>query len=124
MGGLWSPLRPYMQWTTLADPAQLDTIDTASYDAPILIFKHSTRCSISSAALARLERAWTAANDQAHNVYYLDLLRYRAVSNTIAERYAIEHASPQVLVIRNGKCIYTESHFGIAYAEVIAQLET
>lgn len=111
-----------MHWNTLADTAQLDTIDEASIEAPILIFKHSTRCSISSAALARLERAWTTTDDQAHSIYYLDLIRHRDVSNAIAQRYDVEHASPQVLVIRNGRCVYSESHFGIAYAAVIAQL--
>jgi len=112
-----------MQWTTLTNVAQLDAIDQASQQAPVLIFKHSTRCNISSAALARLERSWTAANDQAHVAYHLDLIRHRDVSNAIAQRYGVEHASPQVLVIRNGKCVYTESHFGITYADVIGQLK-
>jgi bacillithiol system protein YtxJ len=111
-----------MQWTTLTDSAQLDAIDLASQRTTVLIFKHSTRCNISSAAMARLERAWTAADDQAYSAYHLDLLRHRDVSNAIAERYGVEHASPQVLVIRNGKCAYTESHFGIVYAAVVAQL--
>lgn len=112
-----------MQWTILTETAQLDAIDLASQQAPILIFKHSTRCNISSAALGRLERAWTAADDQAHTAYHLDLIRHRNVSNAIAERYGVVHASPQVLVIRNGRCVYTESHFGIAYADVIGQLK-
>jgi bacillithiol system protein YtxJ len=111
-----------MQWTTLTDIAQLDAIDLASQRSPVLIFKHSTRCNISSAALARLERAWTAADDQAHTAYHLDLIRHRDVSNAIAQRYGVEHASPQVLVIRNGRSVYTESHFGIMYADVMAQL--
>jgi len=111
-----------MKWTTLSEIAQLDAIDIASQQAPMLIFKHSTRCSISSAAIGRLERGWTPANDQDHSIYYLDLIRHRDVSNAIAQRYGVEHASPQVLVIRNGKCVYTESHFGIAYADVLAQL--
>lgn len=111
-----------MQWTELTDKAQLDAIDQASTEAPVLIFKHSTRCNISSAAVARLERAWTATDDAAHVAFHLDLIRYRDVSNAIAQRYGVEHASPQVLVIRNGKCVYSESHFGIGYADVIAQL--
>jgi bacillithiol system protein YtxJ len=111
-----------MQWTTLFETAQLEAIDLSSQQAPVLIFKHSTRCSISSAALARLERAWTVADDQSHVAYHLDLIRHRDVSNAIAGHYGIEHASPQVLVIHNGKCVYTESHFGISYAAVIAQL--
>jgi bacillithiol system protein YtxJ len=115
---------PKMQWNTFTDQSQLDTVDAASTQRPMLIFKHSTRCSISSAALARLERAWTSDDDQRHAAYFLDLIRHRDASNAIAQRYGVQHESPQVLVIRNGKCVYTASHFGIAYADVIAQLAT
>ncbi len=107
-----------MHWIPLTDIAQLDAIDEASRSTPILIFKHSTTCSISRTALHRLERAWSVADNDAHTTYHLDLLRYRALSNAIAERYAIEHESPQVLVIRDGRCVSTASHFGITYAEV------
>lgn len=105
-----------MNWIPLADLAQLDAIDQASRIKPVLIFKHSTRCSISTAGLDRLERAWTPADDAAHNAYYLDLLRHREVSNAIAARYGIEHESPQVLVIRDGRCVHHASHFAITYA--------
>jgi bacillithiol system protein YtxJ len=87
----------------------------------VLIFKHSTRCSISSTALNRLERAWRP-EDAGHAVWYLDLLRYRPISNAIAERYGIQHESPQVLVIRAGRCVYDASHTAITHAEVVRQL--
>ena len=112
-----------MKWTVLTDPGMLDAIDTRSKESPVLLFKHSTRCSISRAALARLERAWSIADDEAHTAYYLDLLSHRALSNAIAERYAVEHQSPQVLVIHHGRCVYTASHFGISYAETITSLK-
>jgi bacillithiol system protein YtxJ len=112
-----------MKWHPLTDLAQLDAIDAASAELPILIFKHSTRCNISSAALSRLERAWTAADDAQHVAYHLDLLRHRDVSNAIVQRYGVEHASPQVLVIRNGRCVYSESHFGITYPEIVGSLQ-
>lgn len=112
-----------MHWIPLTDSSQLDMIDAASAERPILLFKHSTRCNISSAALARLERAWTAADDAQQVAYFLDLVRYRDMSNAIAQRYGVQHESPQVLVVRNGQCVYTESHFGIAYAEVVAQMK-
>lgn len=112
-----------MQWKPLQEDVQLDAIDAASADHPVLLFKHSTRCNISSTALHRLERSWTPTDDAMHDAWYLDLLRYRNVSNAIAARYGVEHASPQVLVIRNGKCVYTTSHFGIDYRTVIATLD-
>lgn len=111
-----------MNWLPLTDPAQLDAVDEASAERAVLLFKHSTRCSISSAALDRLERAWTAADDAAHPSCLLDLLRHRDISNAIAGRYAVEHASPQVLVIRNGRCIHHASHFDITYRDVLLAL--
>ena len=112
-----------MNWTALTDPAQLDAIDATSHARPVLIFKHSTRCSISSAALNRLQSAWTADDGAAHSVHYLDLLKYRSLSNAIADRYAAEHESPQVLVIRDGRCTHVSAHFGIAYADTVAALQ-
>ncbi len=112
-----------MNWIALNDIIQLDEIGSASATKPVLLFKHSTSCGISRTALDRLERAWTDADNQAHTAYYLDLLRFRAVSNAVAERYRITHESPQVLVIRNGECVSDASHFGITYAGTIAALK-
>lgn len=110
-----------MNWTPLTELAHLDAIDAASAAASVLIFKHSTRCSISSTALNRLERSWRP-EDAGHAVWYLDLLRFRPVSNAIAARYGVQHESPQVLVIRNGRCVYDASHTAITHAGVVARL--
>jgi len=112
-----------MNWTPITEIAQLDAIDAASGAKPILLFKHSTTCSISRTALDRLERAWTAADSEVRTAYYLDLLKYRSVSNAIAERYGVTHESPQALVIRDARCRYHASHFGITYAGVKAALD-
>jgi bacillithiol system protein YtxJ len=111
-----------MNWTKLTDLAQLDTIDAASNTKPILIFKHSTRCSISSTALARMERGWTPELSAHHTAYYLDLLAHRSISNTIAQRYDLQHESPQVLVIRDGTCVYSASHLAITPQDVAEAL--
>ncbi len=111
-----------MTWNPLTDLAQLDAIDELSRTRPVLIFKHSTSCSISRTALDRLQRAWTESDDASHSTYYLDLLRFRAVSNAVADRYGVEHESPQTLVIRDGKCVHHTSHFGITYAGTINAL--
>ena len=111
-----------MNWRPLTELAQLDVIDAASAQKPVLIFKHSTSCSISSAAKDRLERAWKSEDDAQHAVYYLDLLRHRSISDAIAVRYAVQHESPQVLVIEGGKCRYANSHFGITYKDVLEEL--
>lgn len=103
-----------MNWNKLTSDAQLDTIKEESVKHPVLIFKHSTTCSISAMALSRMERNW---NDQLGVVpYYLDLLANRPVSLKIEREFGIEHESPQVLLIRNGECVYDASHMAISFA--------
>lgn len=75
------------------------------------VFKHSTRCSISSMAKNRLENNWDI--DDSTPIYYLDLIRYRNLSNLIADKLNVEHQSPQLILIRNGEAIYNASHNGI-----------
>lgn len=109
-----------MEWNKLNEIEQLEEINKASFEAPVMIFKHSTRCSISSSALNRVERNWNNEQDDIKvKPYYLDLIAYRNISNEIAKKWNIEHQSPQVLIIKNGTCIYTETHMGINYEEII-----
>ncbi|MEI6879753.1 MAG: bacillithiol system redox-active protein YtxJ [Bacteroidota bacterium] len=107
-----------MNWNKLEDISDIDKINNLSKEHKVLLFKHSTRCSISSSALNRLERNWKDEDSEKLSPYYLDLLKHRNVSNAIAEFYAVEHQSPQVLVIKDGKCIYTETHYGISYEDL------
>lgn len=111
-----------MNWSSLTDIAQLESIDKESQNGPVLILKHSTRCSISSAALSRLERKWQDADNEKIKPYYLDLLNHRDISNAIADRYQIIHQSPQVLIIKDGKCVFTETHMSISYDDILASL--
>lgn len=92
--------------------AQLDEIDAISELKPVVIFKHSTRCVISRFALKQFDAAYNYEEDKM-DWYLLDLLNHRDVSNEIAYRYNVQHQSPQILVIKNGKAIYHDSHDGI-----------
>jgi bacillithiol system protein YtxJ len=76
------------------------------------IFKHSTRCNISSMALNRMEKI-DFFEKQDVPFYYLDLIQYRNISNYVAQQLQVEHESPQLLIIKNGKCIASETHNGI-----------
>jgi bacillithiol system protein YtxJ len=105
-----------MNWIPLQSEAQLEEIREKSADRPQLIFKHSTRCPTSSVVKNRLERVQQPA---AIDFYYLDLLSYRPLSNKIVEDFFVEHESPQVLLIRNGQCIYDESHTGISMDDIV-----
>lgn len=107
-----------MNWVPLTEESQLGQILEQSRQQPVVIFKHSTRCSISSMAKSRLEREKPAGNIL---FYYLDLIRYRPISNKIAEDFHVPHESPQVLVIKNGECTYEESHNGIDMQEINEQ---
>ena len=107
-----------MNWIPLTDQNQLETIKDQSFTTPQVILKHSTTCSISKMALARLERAEAPSSIQ---FYYLDLLNYRAISNAIAEKFSVYHESPQILLIKNGECTYDESHGGIQMEEIVEQ---
>lgn len=107
-----------MQWNPIIDSKQIEAIKAASFTKPQLILKHSTTCSISKMALARLERADTSNNIDFH---YLDLLNYRNISKEIAEGFDVSHESPQVLLIKNGHCVYDESHGGIQMEEIEEQ---
>ena len=77
---------------------------------------------ISGLVLNRLERAWRDHNPDELPIYFLDLLRYRSISNAVEDRYGVPHASPQVLLIRNGVCVHTASHLSIDHADLIEQL--
>lgn len=116
-----------MLWHQLTELAQLSDIIDISKQQPdsnraVVIFKHSTRCSISSMALNRLESRWK--DDNTISMYYLDLLSYRDVSNEIATLFQVEHASPQVLVIKNGRCVYNASHTEITASGILEAIAT
>ena len=104
-----------MNWIPLTDEKQLAEIVNISQEKPVVIFKHSTRCSISSTALNRFERAW---DSDATTAYYLDLIAYRPISGLIASQFDIEHQSPQVLVIDKGTCPYSATHWDISVEEI------
>ena len=108
-----------MNWIDLNNMQQLADIKELSKTRPQVIFKHSTRCSISTIAKSRLER-----NQQplSGDFYFLDLLKHRSISDQIAEDFAVAHESPQILLIKNTACVYEESHSGIQMDEITEQI--
>lgn len=102
-----------LSWEDLQDSTQLDTIKELSFTKPVIIYKHSTRCGISSMILSRLERSYDLEQDVL-KCYFLDIIRYRSVSNLVAETFNVRHESPQLLLIIEGKAVYNTSHGGIS----------
>jgi len=111
-------LYTYMNWISLTDEEQLHQIKANSITKPQVIFKHSTRCSVSSMAKSRLERS---VQPDEVDFYFLDLIKYRPLSNMIARDFDVYHESPQILLIKNGECVYDESHSGIAMEMIVEQ---
>jgi bacillithiol system protein YtxJ len=103
-----------LNWKSLEDIDQLNSIETDSLNSPIAIFKHSTTCSISMMAKKRLESTWNIDID----AYYLDLKKHRDISNEIADRYNVHHESPQIILIKNKEAVYDASHFDISVDEL------
>ncbi len=108
-----------MHWIHLTEEEQLHQIISKSQIKPQVIFKHSTRCSISAVALQHLQKT-----EQPSDVdfYFLDLLANRNLSLKVADVFKVHHESPQVLVIKDGACIYDESHMSISMSEIIDQV--
>ena len=101
-----------VNWLSLAAMSQIEEIAEHSKSTPCIVYKHSTRCSLSSLARHRLEKDWLFS-DQAVLPYFLDLIANRDVSNLVEEYFGVRHQSPQLLLIRDGRCVYHASHLDI-----------
>ncbi len=98
---------------TLNKMEQFDEIDKISHTKPVVLFKHSTRCIISRTVLKQFDAEFNFSEDKI-DWYLLDLLSHRDLSNEISHRYNVVHQSPQIVVIRNGKAVFNESHDSIS----------
>ena len=98
-------------WIALEDLGQLNEIKTVSDDKFVLIFKHSSGCIVSRMALKQFEKDYKNNNHTTN--YFLDLLSFREISNAVASKFEVQHQSPQILIINNGKCVYKVSHDAI-----------
>ncbi|MEH6705479.1 MAG: bacillithiol system redox-active protein YtxJ [Galbibacter orientalis] len=108
-----------LDWNALNDVSQFEKIKEESKSICVVVFKHSTRCGISRFALNNFEATYKIPTDDA-KLYFLDILNHRDVSNAIAKEFGVIHESPQLLIIKNGKVVYNESH-GQIDAEEIAK---
>lgn len=109
-----------ISWQHLEEEHQIQQLISSSSTQPVLIFKHSTTCSISHMAKLRLEESWDFSNIEA---WYLDLKQFRSLSDMVGEIFSVHHESPQVLLIDQGECIYDASHFDISCTEIEEALE-
>ncbi len=110
-----------MNWNILDSEEQLKQLVDNSKSSPQLILKDSKTCSISAFATERLHQSWD--EELPIDVWEVDVIADRPLSQEIAARFNIQHESPQVLLIRDGQCTYTTSHLDIRPEVIEAQLE-
>ncbi len=96
-------------WKVLDTLDQWEGLMADSHQRPVVLFKHSVRCGISSMALHQLMEGWNFPVG-AFDFYYLDLIHHRDISNHIAQALGVVHQSPQMIIVKNGKAVYDTSH--------------
>ncbi|MBT8255984.1 MAG: bacillithiol system redox-active protein YtxJ [Bacteroidia bacterium] len=104
-------------WHRLSSLEQLETIEKESQTMPVAIFKHSSRCGISSMVLRNFENSYDLEENQM-KLYFLDLLAFRQVSDEVGYKFQVVHQSPQLIVIKNGQTVAHASHQGIKAADL------
>lgn len=104
-----------INWVKFTNEEQLKEFIQESNEHPVMFFKHSIRCSISSMALNRVESDWDLEDV---TPVYLDLINFRNLSNLLTETFEVEHQSPQVILVKDGKSIYNASHNQISVASI------
>ncbi len=108
-----------MTWIPLQNEEQLAAIK--AQEGYSIIFKHSTRCSISMMAKRRFEQDWDEI-PAGTPLYFLDLISFRSISGQVAELFQVHHESPQLLLIKSGECVFDASHGDISTGEVAEQI--
>ena len=99
-------------WIQLRSVEQLNEVIQTTFEKPVLLFLHSTRCMTSAIALKTFNTGWTSG-DELCDLYFIDLLAYRDVSDEIEVITGIKHESPQVIVLKGRDVIYDASHSSI-----------
>lgn len=100
----------------LHEAHELDELLSQSGDQPVILFKHSNSCMISSRARRQMDKLEKP-------VAMVIVQKARGLSNEIESRFSLPHETPQVLVVRNGKLAWSASHFRITAEAVNRAVE-
>ncbi len=106
-----------MNWISLESADQIS--DIKQQQGYSVIFKHSTRCSISMMVKKRFELDWDKLPDNMP-LYFLDLIKYRDLSGQVASDFQVHHESPQLLLIKDGECVLDLSHGEVSVEEAMS----
>lgn len=106
-------------WKSIHTDADLTEVIDASQSLPVLIFKHSTRCGISSMA----KRSLVSLNPTKLNIYLIDVISDRSISNRVTELFAIRHESPQAILLIGGEVVWYASHSKVRAEAIELQID-
>ena len=108
-----------MNWRKLTSESEFDEIlmQSLSEGSAFLLFKHSTRCMVSTMA----KRSFEAEYAGDYPTYFVDLVKFRALSNHIASVTKVTHQSPQLISVKSGKVTYHESHHKICAKDSVCE---
>jgi bacillithiol system protein YtxJ len=110
-----------INWIPLIESSQISEMIKQSSIKPALIFKHSTRCGVSRMALKGFEKEFDI-DKSLIDLYFLDLLKFRSLSNEISEKLNVTHQSPQIILVKNSEVVYHDSHYSISVNKVKGSL--
>lgn len=106
-------------WSEIQTEEAIDQLIAESSLTPVLIYKHSTRCSLSHMVKDKLDKDLEKIIESGVAVYYLDLIRFRNVSNYVENKLGVRHESPQVILLKDGKVVSHDSHTRINANQII-----
>lgn len=110
-----------VDWHPLTRMEQLEEMEKESASQPVALFKHSTSCGVSAFVRRRLESSLKKDGEGVSRLYFLDLLAHRDISNEVARRWGVQHESPQLIILRNGKVVEHASHSSISASMIQKQ---
>lgn len=112
-----------MHWIHLTDRHQLARVIVRSQEKPQVIFKHSTRCGESGESNEVLQRLQELGCQQHVDFYFLDLASFDDIAVAVSDTFRVAQESPQVLLICNGECCYSECHLGINPGDLLSSIQ-
>lgn len=104
--------KPNLDWYKLTKVEQLDRLKQISNEKLVVIFKHSTRCGISRMVWNQFQASADFPKEQVE-LFYLDLLSYREVSDAITQEFKVLHQSPQLILLQHEEVVHHASHSAI-----------
>ena len=112
-----------LELTTLHGVQDIDRLLSDSHRRPVLLFKHSYTCGVSAEALDELRAHIEADDARAVEYAIVTVQTHRDVSNTIAQRLGVRHETPQAIIVRDGRAVWSASHFRVNAAELAKALQ-